>query len=90
MGILAGIGMRVGFRDVSPIAGIIAAAMSLAGILVGKALFVAHLTGLSLFGDFGLIMSGVGMTIRDPINAIFSLLAIATAYKIGSGFSSDE
>jgi hypothetical protein len=92
VGAVAGGGMALGCDNSSDgtIPGIIAAFMALVGITLGKLFVLLWLIGpalgnpaaASLLGGFFQIMFG-------PMDALFIGLAFLTAYKIGSGMSSD-
>jgi predicted Zn finger-like uncharacterized protein len=102
LGAAAGIGMALGHEDDDgTTAGIIAAVMSIVGILAGKlgayeyyknspaSLGVEGLETLSSdeIAQFGefLDQSVSMMDLMSPVDAIFIILAACTAYKLGSG-----
>lgn len=108
LGAAAGIGMAIAHDDDDgTLAGIIAAGMSIAGILAAKFLMFQHFK--SAFGDFAIEdiadveglegvdqqqLAQLGQLFQEnitfasmfgPIDALFILLAVGSAYKLGSG-----
>lgn len=90
LGVLAGIGMYVGYRDRTPFAGILAGAMSLVGIFAAKIFYAAHELGSSVFSNLGLVIPEVGKSMANPFDILFALLAIGSAYGIASGLSGED
>jgi hypothetical protein len=97
LGALAGAGMALGHEDKDgTAAGITAAGISIAGILAAKVIIYQYLTGM--VEDAGLSMemletlsgedTGFG-SMFSPMDGLFVLLAVGTAYKLGSGQATD-
>ena len=112
LGAAAGVGMAVGHEDDDgTTAGLIAAAMSIVGILAAKVMCFEHLK--SLIGDFSVeLVEGIEgadaaqgeqlarlgeifneqltfASMFSPYDALFFLLAVGSAYKLGSGQATD-
>jgi hypothetical protein len=93
VGVLAGAGMLVGYRQTDTIAGILAAVISLVGILGAKIMVFAHALS-QIDPEFRKMADSMGIqigTMSDffessfgPIDGLFILLAVASAYKIGT------
>jgi hypothetical protein len=97
LGALAGAGMALGHEDKDgTAAGITAAGISLAGILAAKFIIYQYLTGM--IADAGIPLEmleqvageelGFG-SMFSPMDGLFFLLAVGTAYKLGSGQATD-
>ena len=97
LGALAGAGMALGHDDKDgTAAGITAAGISIAGILAAKFFIYQHIAGMIEDSGVPLEMveklSGESFSFGamfSPIDGLFFLLAIGTAYKLGSGQATD-
>jgi len=97
LGAAAGAGMAMGHEDDDgTMAGIIAAGISILGIVAAKFFIFEYLKsqlaeiGITL-DDLGEVAAGVFTftSLFGPIDALFILLAVGSAYKIGSGQATD-
>lgn len=94
LGAAAGAGMAIGHEDDDgTMAGIIAAGISILGIMAAKFIIFEHFKS-----QFAGLFDAVGEGAEDfftfaslfgPIDGLFILLAVASAYKIGSGQATD-
>jgi hypothetical protein len=97
LGALAGAGMALGHEDKDgTAAGVTAAGISLAGILVAKVAIYQYFTGMIEDSGVPLAMleqlSGESLgfgSMFSPMDGLFFLLAVGTAYKLGSGQATD-
>lgn len=97
LGAAAGAGMAMGHQDKDgSMAGIVAAGISILGILAAKLFVFEHLK--SQLAELGLSLAVLGertgetftfTSVFGPIDGLFILLAVCSAYKIGSGQASD-
>ncbi|MCA9235298.1 MAG: hypothetical protein KDA44_07490 [Planctomycetales bacterium] len=81
LGGLAGLGMAVGHRGGGGTAGLIAAGMAIGGILAAK-IFIVYF----ILGVFILEPEVIGL-LFGPIDALFVLLAVGTAFRLGAAGS---
>ena len=97
LGALAGAGMALGHDDKDgTAAGITAAGISIAGILAAKFFIYQHFKGIIDESGVPLEMleqmSGESLgfgAMFSPMDGLFFLLAVGTAYKLGSGQATD-
>lgn len=97
LGFASGAGMAIGHEDDDgTTAGIVAAGISTLGIVGAKFFIFEHMT--SQMAEMGISLEALGTlvgepitfgTLFGPIDGLFILLAVASAYKIGSGQVSD-
>jgi len=93
LGILAGVGMRLGYARHGDVAGITAAVMACAGIFIAKwmifsTLFLPLVDHLKVMGKLGSETTTCALFFQTSfgiMDGIFILLAFFTAYKTGSG-----
>lgn len=97
LGLAAGAGMAIGHEDDDgTMAGVMAAGMAILGILAAKFAVLQHIS--SKLAEVGLSLEAAGTLVGEPItfgslfgpiDGLFILLAVASAYKIGSGQMTD-
>ena len=84
LGALAGLGMRLGYRDETPVSGYVAAGISLFGLGVGYGILLLGALAAQQMGEQIQMFGGWG-AIFSPWDIISFFLAIATAYKVATG-----
>ena len=93
LGAVAGAGMHLGYGKHSEMAGITAAFISCLGIFVAKLAIFIHIINdlkrMQLLDPQAVPVSAFFQTCFGVMDGIFILLAVFTAYRVGSGRSDD-
>lgn len=92
LGVLAGIGMIVGARDGTFQSGLTAAGIAFAGILAAKIVLVSHFLNEKMHVSLpvGELIQPILKSMFNPFDVIFALLALGTAFRIGSGSRKED
>ena len=89
LGALAGGGMLLGNGGPDARAGVLAALISLVGILAAKVMLIIYILGPEVAEDAGFLAEFVA-SILHPMDLLFAGLAVASAYKIAAGLVGDD
>jgi hypothetical protein len=88
LGGLTGLGMRLGYRDETPVSGYVAGGISFFGLGVGYGILLLAALGAQQMGEPIRMFGGWG-AVFTPWDFFAFFLAIGTAYKVATGGGGD-